>query len=84
MDRLRAAHPAFSDYGEGNKRIDARRFDVLNKDDRTRKAVERAKRLSVQFAHRAPSKRDPSTDVYRLIERLGIVRQPRRGKRLRL
>jgi hypothetical protein len=84
MDRLRAAHPAFSDYGEGNKRIDARRFDVLNEDDRIRKAVERAKRLSVQFAHQTPSKRDPSTDVYRLIERLGIVQQPRRGKRLRL
>ena len=77
MERLRAAHPAFADYRDGNKRIDARRFEALREDDKIRRAVDRARRLSSRFTHQTPSNRDPSTDVYLLVERLGIVRRPR-------
>jgi hypothetical protein len=77
MERLRVAHPAFADYRDGNKRIDARRFQALREDDNTRRAVDRARRLSSHFANQTPSNRDPSTDVYLLIESLGIVRRPR-------
>ena len=77
MERLRAAHPAFAHYRDGDKRIDARRFEALHEDDNIRGAVDRARRLSTNFTHETPSYRDPSTDVYLLIERLGIVRQRR-------
>lgn len=77
MERLRAVHPAFADYREGNKRIDARRFDALREDDNIRRAVDRARRLSDHFTYQTPANRDPSTDVHLLIERLGIVRRPR-------
>lgn len=77
MERLRAAHPAFADYRDGNKRIDARRFQALCEDDNIRAAVDRARRLSSHFTYQTPSNRDPSTDVYLLIESLGIVRRPR-------
>ena len=77
MERLRAAHPAFAYYRDGNKRIDARRFQALCEDDNIRRAVDRARRLSSHFTYQTPSNRDPSTDVHLLIESLGIVRRPR-------
>jgi hypothetical protein len=33
--------------------------------------------LSSNFPYQTPTNRDPSTDIYLLVERLGIVRQPR-------
>jgi hypothetical protein len=77
MEGLRAAHPAFADYGEGSKRINARRFDALREDDKIGKAAARARRLSSNFTYQTPSNRDPSTDIHLLIENLGIVRRPR-------
>jgi RloB-like protein len=77
MERLRAAHPAFANYRDGNKRIDARRFDALNESGNIRRAVERSRRLASDFIHETASNRDPATDVHLLIERLGIVRRPR-------
>lgn len=77
MERLRTAHPAFADYRDGNKRIDARRFQALREDNNIHTAVDRARRLSSHFTYQTPSNRDPSTDVYLLIESLGIVGRPR-------
>jgi hypothetical protein len=77
MERLRASHPAFVHYRDGNKRIDVRRAEALREDDRTRKAVDRARRLSSNFSYQTPSNRDPSTDLHLLVESLGIVRPPR-------
>lgn len=77
LERLRAGHPAFADYREGSKRINLRRFEALREDDRILKATDRARRLSNQFTNQTPSNRDPSTDVYLLIERLGIVPRQR-------
>jgi hypothetical protein len=83
MERLRAAHPAFADYRDGNKRIDVRRFEALREDDRIRRAVDRARRLSSQFTYQTPNNRDPSTDVHLLIESLGIApRTPAPGRRV--
>ena len=73
MEKLRNAHPAFADYRDGNKRINLERFEALNEDERIRKAVTRARSLSDSFTRETPSNRDPSTDVYLLIQNLGIV-----------
>jgi hypothetical protein len=62
---------------EGSKRIDARRFEALRADDGIRKASGRARRMSANFTYQTPSHRDPSSDVYLLIERLGIAHSPR-------
>ncbi|MGH3833833.1 MAG: RloB family protein [Pseudonocardiaceae bacterium] len=71
--KLRNAHSAFADYEKRNKRIDQSRFAALMQDDGIHNAVRRARRLSGHFAHETPSQRDPSTEVFRLIEALGIV-----------
>ncbi len=76
IDKLRDAHPAFADYDRRSKRIGESRFSALMEGDRIRDAVSRARRLSRRFDHETPSQRDPSTEVYRLIEALGIVRAP--------
>jgi hypothetical protein len=76
MEKLRNAHPAFAEYRDGNKRINLERFEALNDDDRIRMAVARARRLSNSFTYETPSNRDPSTDVYLLIESLGIASAP--------
>lgn len=76
IERLRAAHPAFADYGRGSKRIDARRFEALSEHDNIAAAVTRARKLSATLSNETPSNRDPSTDVYLLIEALGIVDPP--------
>jgi hypothetical protein len=73
MEKLRTAHPAFADYGKLDKRITTRRFVALSEADRIEQAVARAKRLSRNFTTETPGNRDPSTDVYLLIEELGIV-----------
>ncbi|HXP20210.1 MAG TPA: RloB family protein [Streptosporangiaceae bacterium] len=73
MEKLRAAHAAFADYGRRDKRITIRRFEALSEGDRIQRAVNRARRLSSHFSHETPSNRDPSTDVHLLIEDLGIV-----------
>lgn len=79
MEKLRASHPAFADYRDGNKRIDARRFEALCEDDRIRRAADRSRRLSGNFTYQTPSNRDPSTDIHLLVETLGIVPRPRRA-----
>ncbi|MDQ2883199.1 MAG: RloB family protein [Actinomycetota bacterium] len=76
IDKLRSAHPSFADYGKRRKRIDKSHFDALMEGDGIRKAVHRARCLSRHFARETPSQRDPSTEVYRLIEALGIVPPP--------
>lgn len=73
IDKLRNAHPVFADYGRRKKRIDKPHFDALMEGDGIRNAVHRARRLSRHFGHETPSQRDPSTEVYRLIEALGVV-----------
>jgi RloB-like protein len=73
MQRLRAAHPAFADYGRrGTKRIYLARFEALCENDGVHMAIIRAKRLASCFTNETPANRDPSTDVYLLLERLGI------------
>lgn len=74
MKKLRAAHDAFAEYDDGDKRITDRRFDALQQNDGIGKAVGRARQLSGNFTSSAPSGRDPSTDMHLLIEQLGIVR----------
>jgi hypothetical protein len=73
IDKLRNAHPVFADYGRRKKRIDKPHFEALMESNGIRNAVRRARRLSRHFGHETPSQRDPSTEVYRLIEALGIV-----------
>jgi hypothetical protein len=73
MKKLRNAHPAFADYPDDNKHINLERFKALTEDDRIRMAVTRARRLSSSFITETPSNRDPSTDVYLLVESLGII-----------
>lgn len=73
IDKLRGAHQAFADYGKRGKRIDTPRFAALTEGDGIRNAVRRARSLSRHFAREAPSQRDPSTEMYLLIEALGIV-----------
>lgn len=78
IEKLRDAHPAFADYEKPSKRIDQSRFAALMEGDgsRIRNAVHRARRLAQHFGRETPSQRDPSTEVYRLIEALGIVSPP--------
>jgi hypothetical protein len=76
VNKLRGAHPAFADYEKPTKRIDQSRFAALMEGDGIRNAVCRARRLAQYFNHETPSQRDPSTEVYRLIEALGIVQPP--------
>jgi hypothetical protein len=73
MTRLRAAHPEFADYRRGSKRIDDARFAALREDSGILRAAARARRLTAECSHRAPSGQDPSTSVYLLIEALGIT-----------
>ena len=73
IDKLRAAHPAFADYGRREKRISDQRFTALVEGDGIRNAVSRARMLSRHLTGEAPSNRDPSTDVYLLVEALGIT-----------
>lgn len=73
MEKLRAAHPAFSEYRDGDKRINERRFEALRQDDGIRRAVERSRRLARGFTTETPSNQDPSTGLHALIERLGIT-----------
>jgi len=77
IDKLRRAHSAFTNYGRDNKRIDTPRFGALCEGEGIQAAVRRARALAQNFPQSAPSGRDPSTDVYRLIESLGIVPRPR-------
>lgn len=72
-NKLRAAHRAFADYRKGSKRIDTPRFAALTGDNGIHNAVRRARYLSRHFGRETPSQRDPSTEVYLLIEALGIV-----------
>lgn len=76
IKKLRFAHPAFADYAKRTKRIGKSHFDALMEDDGICNAVRRARRLARYFDHETPSQRDPSTEVYRLIEALGIVQPP--------
>lgn len=76
IEKLRAAHRAFADYGKRNKRISVARFAALEEGDGIRRAVSRARSLSRHFTHETPSRRDPSTDVHLLIEALGVVAPP--------
>lgn len=76
IDKLRDAHPAFTNYGKRKKRIGKSHFDALMAGNGISNAVHRARRLSRHFSHETPSQRDPSTEVYRLIEALGIVPPP--------
>ncbi|HSL06705.1 MAG TPA: RloB family protein [Pseudonocardiaceae bacterium] len=76
IDKLRNAHQAFANYGRPNKRIDRPRFAALMEDGGIRNAVHRARRLSRHFTRETPSQRDPSTEVYLLIEALGVVAPP--------
>lgn len=80
MENLRAAHPMFADYRDGNKRINERRFDALRENDGIHRAVDRARRLASTFASEIPSHQDPSTGLYRLIESTGIA-QPHSTRR---
>jgi len=73
IEKLRAAHQAFADYGKRDKRIGAPRFAALMEGDGIRNAVRRSRSLSRHFACETPSQRDPSTEMYLLIEALGIV-----------
>jgi hypothetical protein len=73
--KLCTSHRAFENYGEGSKRIDLPRFDALRENDGVHKAVRRARRLSNSFTSQVPSSRDPSTDLYLLLESLTIVRR---------
>lgn len=72
IDKLRAAHPAFTDYGRREKRISDQRFSALVENDGIGNAVRRARALSRDLSGQAPSNRDPSTDVHLLMEALGI------------
>ena len=81
--RLRT-HPGFAGFGSREKRITEARAAELMRPDRITAAVRNAKALvkdcpagccSVPDGHAVhcdPLKRDPSTDVWRLIESLGI------------
>jgi len=73
IEKLRAVHPAFAGYREGSKHIDERRFESLRQANGLRKATERARKLSATFANEVPSRQDPSTGVYRLVDSLGVV-----------
>jgi hypothetical protein len=81
--RLRKCE-GFAGFGSHDKRIDRARAAELMKPDRIGAAVRNAKAMvkhcpagccSVQDGHAEhcdPLKRDPSTDMWRLIESLGI------------
>lgn len=73
INKLRGAHPVFAGYGEGDKRIDDERFSALADNNGIMRAAGRARRLSSTFSSQVPSGRDPSTDLYLLIEELGIA-----------
>lgn len=73
IDKLRSAHQAFADYGKHGKRIDAARFAALTECNGVHNAVRRARSLSRHVARETPSQRDPSTEMYLLIEALGIA-----------
>jgi hypothetical protein len=76
IDNLRNAHQVFARYGRPNKRIDQPRFVALMEGDGICNAVHRARRLSRHFTRETPSQRDPWTEVYLLIEALGVVAPP--------
>lgn len=73
LEKLRAAHPAFADYGDRNKRITSDRFLALAEDDRIMTAVKRSRRLSMAVSRETPDKQDPSTGLHLLLESLGIA-----------
>jgi hypothetical protein len=77
MEKLRAANSAFSDYGDGSKRINERRFDALRQNDGIRKAAERSRRLANSYTYQTPEGQDPSTGMHLLIESLGIAGRAR-------
>ena len=76
IKKLRAAHWAFADYKKGDERIGATRFAALMEGGGIEDAVRRARAVSSHFSSETPSHRDPSTDMYLLIEALGIVSRP--------
>ena len=75
IEKLQRAHPSFANYAgrDGNKHINAEQFEALTEDDRIRMAAARARRLSRSFTTETPANRDPSTEVYLLVESLGII-----------
>ncbi len=92
IDNLRRADLAFADYAHRDKRIDDRRFLALYAEDGIADAVKQSRALvdrcpsgcgcSARSGHASscePDKRDPSTDVYLLIQSLGIVPCPSEG-----
>lgn len=73
IEKLRSASKEFASYGQSGKRLGIRQFAALSANDGIAAAVERARRLAVACEGHAPDKRDPSTDIFLVVEALGIV-----------